>query len=98
LTLFPMLLQYSQTDQLQSVTHYYPEVGAIAFFAVSRSRARRQNKSAKARRKKSAKKSESTERESKKARIRAFSPTHTGNRVLEPKATRQGGKQGPCFA
>jgi hypothetical protein len=58
----------------------------------SRSRAGRQNKSAKARRKKSAKKSESAEREGKKARIRAFSPTHSGNPVLEHKATRQGGK------
>ncbi len=43
------------------------EVGAGAFFALSRSRARSENKSAKARRKKSAKKSESAERESKKS-------------------------------
>ncbi len=50
------------------------EVGSGAFFALSRSRARRQNKSAKARRKKS----ESAERERKKARICAFSPTHSG--------------------
>ncbi len=47
-----------------------------------------------ARRKKSAKKSESAERE-KKGRIRAFSSTHSGNPVSEPKAARQGEKQGP---
>jgi hypothetical protein len=32
--------------------------------------------------------------ERKKAQIRAFSPTYSGNPVLEPKAARQGGKQG----
>ncbi len=71
---------------------YLAEVGAGAFFALSRSRARNEKKSAKARRKKSAKKSESAERERKEARIRAFSSTHSGNPVSEPKAARQGGK------
>jgi hypothetical protein len=71
----------------------YPEVGAGAFFALSRWRARSEKKSAKARRKKSAKKSESAERERKKARIRAFSSTQSGNPVSEPKAARQGEKQ-----
>jgi hypothetical protein len=68
-------------------------VGAGAFFALSRSRSRRQKKSAKARRKKKREKSESAERERKKAWIRAFYATHSGNPVLEPKVTRQGGKQ-----
>jgi hypothetical protein len=53
-----------------------------------------QKKSAKAQRKKSAKQSESAERERKKARIHAFSSPHSGNPVSEPKATRQGEKQG----
>jgi hypothetical protein len=39
-------------------------------------------------------KSESNERERKKARIRAISPTHNGNPVLELKAAWQGKKQG----
>jgi hypothetical protein len=42
----------------------------------------------------SAKKSESAKRERKKARIRAFSATHSGNPVSEPKATWQGEMQG----
>ncbi len=39
-------------------------------------------------------KSESAERKRKKARICAFSPTHSENPILEPKAARKGGKQG----
>ncbi len=50
------------------------------------------------RRKKSAKKGESAERERKIARIGAFSPTQNGNLVLEPKATWQGGKQDVHFS
>jgi hypothetical protein len=57
-------------------------VGAGAFSAL-----------ASAKRKQSAKKSESAERERKKARIRAFSSTQSGNPVSEPKAARQGEKQ-----
>jgi hypothetical protein len=68
-----------------------PEVGVGAFFALASAKPKR---SAKARRKKSAKKSKSAERERKKARIRAFSATHSGNPVLEPKAARHGGKHG----
>jgi hypothetical protein len=42
--------------------------------------------------KKEREKSESAERERKKARIRAFSSTHSGNPFSEPKAAWQGGK------
>ncbi len=51
-------------------------------------------KNAKARRKKSAKKSASADRERKKCEFALFSPSHTGNPVPEPKAARQGEKQG----
>jgi hypothetical protein len=50
-----MTHQFSKKFQ---ITVQYSEVGAGAFFALSRSRARNQKWSAKARRKKSAKKSE----------------------------------------
>ncbi len=71
-------------------------MGAGAFFALASGKARKECKSAK--KKKSAKKDESAERERKKARIGTFSPTHSGNLVLEPKATWQEGKQDVHFS
>ncbi len=70
-------------------------MGAGAFFALSRFCAREREAKKRARKreeKRARKKSESAERERKKARIRAFSSTHSGNPVSEPKAARQGGK------
>ncbi len=71
------------------------EVGAGAFFALSRlcAREREAKKERESAKKKAREKSESAERERKKARIRAFSSTQSGNPVLEPKAARQGEKQ-----
>jgi hypothetical protein len=72
-------------------------VGAGAFFALLRFRAREREAKKRARKreeKKSAKKSESAERERKKARIRAFSSPHSENPVSEPKAARQGESNG----
>jgi hypothetical protein len=71
--------------------------GRQRFFSAFTLTSAKAKKRAKARRKKSAKKSESAERErkkgrKKKARICAFYATHSGNPVLEPKVTRQGGK------
>jgi hypothetical protein len=60
-----------------------------ALFRIRECEAKKERESAK---KKKREKSESAERERKKARIRAFSPTHSGNPVLEPKAARQWGK------
>jgi hypothetical protein len=67
-------------------------VGTSAFFALLRSRARSQKEHDNAK-KKSAKKAKVLS-EKEKARICAFSPTHRGNPVSEPKTARQGGKQG----
>jgi len=67
-------------------------VGAGAFFALLRFRAR--EREAKKERESAKKKSESAERERKKARIRAFSSTQSGNPVSEPKAARQGESNG----
>jgi hypothetical protein len=48
----------------------------------------------KEREEKKARKKRKRRAQKKKARIRAFSPTHSENPVLEPKAARKGGKQG----
>ncbi len=79
---------------LSHLISYFAEVGADAFFYAFALASAKQKKSAKARRKKSAKKNESAERERKKARIRAFSATHSGKSVSEPKAAWQGEMQG----
>jgi hypothetical protein len=57
-------------------------VGAGAFFALASVK------------KKEREKSESAERERKKAPIRAFSSPHSGNPVSEPKAAWQGESKG----
>jgi hypothetical protein len=74
---------------------YQLQLAYIQRWALASGKARKVCKSVK---KKSAKKGESAERERKKARIGAFSPTHSGNLVLEPKATWQGGKQDVHFS
>jgi hypothetical protein len=53
---------------------FLTEVGAGAFFALSRSRERRQNKCAKARRKKSAKKAKAPSAKEKKREFVLFLP------------------------
>jgi hypothetical protein len=42
-------------------------------------------------------KSESADRERKKREFALFPPSHTGNPVPEPKASRQGGNHSPNF-
>jgi hypothetical protein len=67
------------------------EVGAGAFFALSCSRVRRQKRARKREEKKARKKAKAPSVKEKSAN-RAFYATHSGNPVLEPKVTRQGGK------
>jgi hypothetical protein len=71
-------------------------VGAGAFFALLRFRARERKakKERESAKKKECEKSESAEHERKKARIRAFSSPHSENPVSEPKAARQGENNG----
>jgi hypothetical protein len=77
---------------LHVISRRFSEVSAGAFFALSRSRAQRQKRARKREEKKREKAKAPSAKE--KALIRAFSYTYSVNPVLEPKATRQGGKQG----
>ena len=69
-------------------------MGAGAFFALSRFRAREREakKERESAKKKEREKKRKRRARKKKARIRAFSSTQSGNPVSEPKAARQGGK------
>ncbi len=71
-------------------------MGAGAFFALLRFRARERDakKERESAKKKEREKSESAERERNKTRIRAFSSPHSENPVSEPKAARQGESNG----
>jgi hypothetical protein len=75
---------------------YSTEVGAGAFFALLRFRAREREakKRARKREEKRAQKKRKRRARKKKARIRAFSSPHSENPVSEPKAAQQGESNG----
>jgi hypothetical protein len=73
------------------------EVGAGAFFALLRFRARERETKTRARKreeKRARKKAKAPSAKEKKREFALFLTTHSGNPVSEPKADRQGGKQG----
>ncbi len=81
-------------DHCSILTRNILQRWAPALFSLFRAREREGKKRARKREEKKPEKKWKRRAQKKKARIRAFSATHSGNPALEPKATRQGESKG----